>query len=89
MFESATGCVARRREMIAEEELLSFRQQFWPDRFPIEARYYQFGSFGPSCTLTTQRISSAQELHAFQDELNRRERAHEWSFIAYYEALDS
>lgn len=72
--------------MIAEE-VISFRKDFWPDHFPVEARFYQFGLFGPSCTLTTQRISSAQELHAFQDELHRRERVHEWCFIAYYELM--
>jgi len=69
------------------EEVISFRKDFWPDRFPVEAQFYQFGPFAPSCTLTTQRIFSAQELHAFQEELARRESTREWSFIAYYEPL--
>jgi hypothetical protein len=77
---------ARRKEMIAEE-VISFRKHFRPDRFPVEARFYQYGSFGPSRTLTTQRISSVQQLHAFQEELVRRESTLEWRFIAYYEPL--
>ncbi len=28
-------------------------------------------------------------LHAFQDELTKQECAHEWSFLAYYEPIDS
>jgi len=75
---------ARSKEMMAEE-VISFRTNFWPDRFPVEARFYQFGSCGPSRTLTTQRIFCAQELHAFQEELARQESTREWSFIAYYE----
>jgi len=67
------------------EEAISLRTNFWPDRFPVEARFYQCGSVGPSCTLTTQRISCAQEWHGFQEELARRESRREWSFIAYYE----
>ncbi len=74
--------------MVAEE-LLSFRKHFWPHHFPIDARYYQFASGEPSPVLTTWRIFSAQELRAFQDELTMREAAHEWSFIAYYEPVDS
>ncbi len=74
----------KRKQMVAEE-LLSFRKHFWPHHFPIDARFYQFGSVEPSPALTTRRICSAQELRAFQDELTRREAAHEWSFIAYYE----
>jgi hypothetical protein len=69
------------------EELLSFRQHFWPGCFPIEARVYEFGSFGPSRTLIIQRIASPEALAAFQEELTRRESAHEWGFIAYYEPL--
>ncbi len=37
------------------EELISFRKHFWPSRFPIEARVHEFGSFGPSRTLITQK----------------------------------
>jgi hypothetical protein len=69
------------------EELISFRKHFWPSRFPIEARVYAFGSFGPSRTLNTQRIGSPEALAAFQDELTRRESAHDWCFIAYYEPI--
>ena len=69
------------------EEVLSFRKEYWTSRFPIEARFYQFGLFGPSRTLTTQMLSSPEALQAFQDELIRRESAHEWCFIAYYKAL--
>lgn len=72
--------------MIAEE-LISFRKHFWPSRFPIEARVYAFGLFGPSRTLITQRIASPEALSAFQDELTRRESAHDWRFIAYYEPI--
>ncbi len=72
--------------MIAEE-LISFRKNFWPSHFPIEARVYEFGSFGPSRTLITRRIASPEALAAFQDELTRRESAHEWRFIAYYEPI--
>ena len=72
--------------MIAEE-VISFRKSFWPHHFPIEVRFYQFGSLGSSRTLTAQRISSAQELHVFQEELTRRESTYEWSFIAYYEPM--
>jgi hypothetical protein len=72
--------------MIAEE-LISFRKHFWPGCFPIEARVYEFGSFGSARTLITQRIASPEALAAFQDELTRRESAHEWSFIAYYEPV--
>jgi hypothetical protein len=48
---------------------------------------YAFGSFGSARTLITQRIASPEALAAFQDELTRRESAHEWSFIAYYEPV--
>jgi hypothetical protein len=72
--------------MIAEE-LISFRKNFWPSRFPIEARVYAFGSFGPSRTPITQRIASPEALSAFQDELTRQESAHDWRFIAYYEPI--
>ena len=58
--------------MIAEE-LISFRKNFWPSRFPIEARVYEFG---PSRALITQSIASPEALAAFQDELARRESAH-------------
>jgi len=67
------------------EHLISFRKEYWPDHFPIEARYYQFGVGGPSRTLTSQLLVSPGALRAFQDEVNRRERALEWSFLAYYE----
>jgi len=77
---------ARSKKMIAEK-VISFRKNFWPDRFPLEARFYQFGASRPSCTLTTQKIASSQELHAFQEELAERESTLDWSFIAYYEPL--
>jgi hypothetical protein len=72
--------------MIAEA-VLSFRKEYWTNRFPIEARFYQFGLSGPSGTLTTQRLSSPEALQAFQDELIRRESTYEWCFIAYYESM--
>ena len=72
--------------MIAEE-LISFRKHFWPSHFPIEARVFEFGSFGPSRTLITQSIASPEALAAFQAELTRRESADEWRFIAYYEPI--
>ena len=70
---------------MVRDELLSFRQHFWPSQFPIEARYYEYGASGPSRTLWTQRIVTPEELRAFQTELTRREQLHEWSFLAYYE----
>jgi hypothetical protein len=66
------------------EEILSFRKGYWTSCFPIEARYYQYGRFGPARTLTTQMLSSPEALQTFQDELTRRENAQEWGFIAYY-----
>ena len=67
------------------DELLSFRTHFWPGHFPIEARYYEYAVSGPSLTLRTRRISTPEELRAFQEELARREQLNEWSFLAYYE----
>jgi len=67
------------------EHLISFRKEFWPDHFPIEARYYQFGTVGPARTLTSQLLASPGALRTFQDEVSWRERALEWSFLAYYE----
>ena len=75
---------ARRGQMLAEH-LISFRKEYWPDHFPIEARYYQFGAGGPSRILTSQLLASPGALRTFQDEVNWRERALEWSFLAYYE----
>jgi hypothetical protein len=72
--------------MIAEE-LISFRKHFWPGHFPIEARVYEFGSFGLSRTLITHNIASPEALAAFQAELTRRESADEWRFLAYYEPI--
>ena len=68
-------------------ELLSFRKHFWPSHFPIEARYYEYGASGPSQTLRTRRISTPEELRAFQEDLTKREQLYEWSFLAYYEPL--
>jgi hypothetical protein len=67
------------------EHLISFRKEYWPDHFPIEARYYQFGTVGPSRILTSQLLASPQALRTFQDEVSWRERALDWSFLAYYE----
>ncbi len=67
------------------DELLSFRQHFWPSQFPIEARYYEYGASGPSRTLSTLRILTPEELRAFQEEMTKREHLHEWSFLAFYE----
>lgn len=69
------------------DELLSFREYFWPSHFPIEARYYEYRASGPSLTLRTLQISTPEELRAFQEDLTRREQLHEWSFLAYYEPL--
>ncbi len=66
------------------EKVISFRKEYWTSHFPIEGRYYQFGLFGPSRTLTSQLISTEQELRHFQEEASKREQTHEWSFIAYY-----
>jgi hypothetical protein len=71
---------------MVREELLSFRQHFWPSHYPIEARYYEYGSVAPSRTFTTRRIGTPEELRAFQDEVTRREQSHEWAFLAYYES---
>ena len=67
------------------DELLSFRAHFWPGHYPIEARYYEYRASAPSLILKTQLITTPEELRAFQQELTRRERLHEWSFLAYYE----
>ena len=69
------------------EHLISFRKEYWPDHFPIEARYYQFGTVGSSRTLTSQLLASPGAWRTFQDEVSRREHALEWSFLAYYEPL--
>jgi hypothetical protein len=69
------------------DELLSFHKYFWPSHFPIEARYYEYGASGPSRTLWTRRISTPEELRAFQEDLTKREQLREWSFLAYYEPL--
>ena len=71
---------------MVRDELLSFRQQFWPSHYPIEARYYEYGAIAPSRTYTSQRIGTPDELRAFQGELARRETSHEWGFLAYYES---
>ena len=66
------------------EHLISFRKEFWPDQFPIEARYYQFGECPPSRTFTSQLLASPGALRTFQDEVSKQEHALEWSFLAYY-----
>jgi hypothetical protein len=71
---------------MVRDEVLSFRQQFWPSHYPIEARYYEYGSVAPSRTFTSRRIGTLAELRAFQEELTRRESLHEWGFLAYYES---
>jgi hypothetical protein len=70
---------------MVSDELLSFREHFWPSHFPIEARYYEYRASGPSLILRTRRISTPEELRAFQEDVTRREQLHEWSFLAYYE----
>ncbi len=69
------------------EHLISFRKEYWPDRFPIEAHYYQFGAGRSSRTLTSHLLASPRALRTFQDEVSSRERALEWSFLAYYEPI--
>ncbi len=71
---------------MVRDELLSFRQQFWPSHYPIEARYYVYGASAPSWTFTSQQMRTPEELRAFQRELARREQSHEWGFLAYYES---
>ncbi len=71
---------------MVRDELLSFRQQFWPSHYPIEARYYVYGASAPSWTCTSQQMRTPEELRAFQNELARREQSHEWGFLAYYES---
>ena len=71
---------------MVRDELLSFRQHFWPSNYPIEARYYAYGAVGPLRTCTSRQIGTPEELRAFQEELTRRETSHEWGFIAYYES---
>ena len=71
---------------MVRDELLSFRQAFWPSHYPIEARYYVYGVSVLSRTFTTQQMGSPEELRAFQEELARREQSHEWGFLAYYES---
>ena len=68
------------------DELLSFRQQFWPSHYPIEARHYVYGASAPPQAFTTQQMGSPEELRAFLEELARREQSHEWGFLAYYES---
>lgn len=67
---------------MVRDEVLSFRQQFWPSHYPIEARYYVYGAKEPSRTFTTQQMRTPEELCAFQQELDRREQSHEWEFLA-------
>jgi hypothetical protein len=43
---------------MVSDELLSFREHFWPSHFPIEARYYEYRASGPSLILRTRRIST-------------------------------
>ena len=71
---------------MVRDELLSFRQHFWPSNYPIEARYYAYGAVGPLRTFTSRQIGTQEELHAFQEELTRLEESHEWGFLAYYES---
>jgi hypothetical protein len=71
---------------MVRDELLSFRQQFWPSHYPIEARYNVYGASAPSWTFTSQQMRTPEELSAFQGELARREQTHEWGFLAYYES---
>ncbi len=71
---------------MVHDELLSFRQYFWPSRYPIEARYYVYGASAPSRTFTSQQMRTPEELRAFQEELARREQSHDWGFLAYYES---
>ena len=71
---------------MVRDELLSFRQQFWPSHYPIEARYYLYGASATSWTFTSQQLRTPEELRAFQGELARREQSHEWGFLAYYES---
>jgi hypothetical protein len=80
----AIALQSKEGQMLAEH-LISFRKEYWPDHFPIEARYYQFGAGGPSRTFTSQLLASPGALRTFQDEVSWRERALEWSFLAYYE----
>lgn len=72
---------------MVHDELLSFSTHFWPSRYPIEARYYEYKASAPSLILKARLISTPEELRAFQQELTRREQLHEWSFLAYYDPL--
>src|SRR6516162_1060439 len=70
--------ICGRRKSMVRDELLSFRQQFWPSHYPIEARYNVYGASAPSWTFTSQQMRTPEELRAFQGELARREQLHEW-----------
>jgi hypothetical protein len=72
---------------MALQQLLSFRESYWPHHFPIEAWYYEYEASGPPRALRTRRITTPEALLAFQEELTTHEQQQEWSFLAYYEAL--
>jgi hypothetical protein len=63
--------------------VLAFHKQFWTTMFPLEALFYQFEPVETACTLISWHLDSVQQLVAFQEELAQRERALEWSFLAY------
>jgi len=70
---------------MVQDELLSFRTHFWPSRYPIEARYYEYSSSCSHVILRKRLIATPEELHAFQEELSKQEQLQAWSFLAYYE----
>ncbi len=72
---------------MVQDELLSFRTHFWPSRYPIEARYYEYNASWPHMILRKRLMSNPEELRTFQEELTKREQLHVWSFLAYYEPL--
>jgi hypothetical protein len=66
------------------QNVISFRENFHTNYFPIEAVYYQHEG-GGHCDHTSRTIHSIEELHNFQHELAHQESYGEWMFVAYYE----
>ncbi|HYU75236.1 MAG TPA: hypothetical protein VEL31_21415, partial [Ktedonobacteraceae bacterium] len=78
------GPSSEKGSMMITAAVLAFHKEFWTTMFPLEALFYQFEPVGIASTLISWHIDSVQQLGAFQEELAQRERALEWSFLAYY-----
>jgi hypothetical protein len=71
---------------MVSHDVISFRKDYWMTSFPVEAQFFQWDGIEGHYRRTSQAIHSAQELHEFQMELNKREKSGEWTFVAYYES---